>query len=455
MLEPIIRIPAATIPYHYKSPLGPHGHSLPGGAQRDPLRFALAMTQQYGDIARVRFLSWPGYLVNHPHGVKHVLEENQRNYTKDVYTLKFFRPFLGNGLLTNDGESWLHQRRLVQPALHRQHMAALGTLVTGATDAMLEHWRGFAGSAEPLDISTEMMRLALRITGLALFNIDLSNEVDAVGQAFATVRALLSDYLYVPFTSLNRRVQTTVRKLDTLIYGIIDKHRRQGTDAGDLLSLLLSARDQETGLGMDDRQVRDEVVTLLLAGHETTATMLAWTWYLLSQHPEVEHHLHIELDEVLGGQLPTVERLVDLPYTQMVIKEALRLYPPVFYLGRKARSDDEISGHAIPAGSMILLCPYTTHRHPDFWEQPEVFDPQRFTPERSAGRPHYAYFPFGGGPRLCIGQHLAMMEAQLILATIAQRYRLQLVPGHPVEPELSLTLRPRHGLPMTISRLSI
>lgn len=455
MLEPILRMSTAAIPYHYRSPLGP---LLPGDAreiQRDPLRFALAMMQQYGAIARVRFLFWPGYLVNHPHGVKHVLEENHRNYTKDMYTLKFFRPLLGNGLLTNDGESWLHQRRLVQPAFHRQSMATFGKLVTGVTGAMLERWRGFASSSEPLDISAEMMRLALRITGLALFNIDLSNEADAVGQAFATVRTLLSDYIYAPFTSLNRRIQTTVRKLDTLIYDIINKHRRRGTDPGDLLSLLLSARDEETGLGMSDRQVRDEVVTLLLASYETTATTLTWTWYLLSQHPEVEHRLQIELDEVLGGQRPTLERLVDLPYIQMVIKEALRLYPPVFCLGRKARSDDEISGHTIPAGSMLLLCPYTTHRHPDFWEQPEVFDPQRFTPEHSAGRPYYAYFPFGGGPRLCIGQHFAMMETQLILATIAQRYRLQLVPGHPVEPELSLTLRPRHGLSMTVSRLPI
>jgi len=214
--------------------------------------------------------------------------------------------------------------------------------------------------------------------------------------------------------------------------------------------MLLAARDEETGEGMNDQQVRDEVMTLLLAGHETTSATLTWIWYLLSQHPEVEQRLHDEVDRVLGGQPPTVDRLDDLPYTRQVIQEAMRLYPPAFFVIRHAIADDEIGGYPVPANSLVLLMSHAVHRHPAFWEEPERFDPERFTPERSAGRPRFAYFPFGGGPRICIGNSFAMMEAQLVLATVAQRYCLRLLPGHPVELQVSLTTRPRHGLPMTL-----
>jgi len=239
-----------------------------------------------------------------------------------------------------------------------------------------------------------------------------------------------------------------------MVYSLINERHRQAGDtneeAVDLLSLLLSVRDEETGQGMNDKQVRDEVITLLVAGHETTSNLLTWTWYLLSQHPEVEQRVHAEVDKVLGGQLPAVEKLSELRYTHMVLEETLRLYPPAWIFSRKIIADDELGGYDIPKNGMILLSPYTTHRHPAFWEDPEEFDPERFTPERSAGRPHYAYFPFGGGPRMCIGSSFAMMEAQLILATIVQRYSLRLVPGHLVEPEALVTLRPKHGLPMLL-----
>lgn len=220
----------------------------------------------------------------------------------------------------------------------------------------------------------------------------------------------------------------------------------------DVILPRLSVRDEETRQGMNDQQVRDEVMTLLIAGYETVSTALVWTWYLLSQYPEMEHRLHSELDIVLRGDQPTIKHLAELTYTRMVIEEALRLYPPAWIFGRKAIADDEIGGYSIPANSIIVLSPYVTHRHPALWEHPEVFDPERFTPERSAGRPHYAYFPFGGGPRMCIGNNFALMEMQLILATIAQRYKLRLVPGYPVEPEAFLSLRPRYGLPMKLER---
>src|SRR6266700_2650341 len=390
----------------YRIAPGPRGNFLFGSArkiQRDPLQFGLTMTHQYGDIVRLRFLLWPAYLVNHPDSVKYVLQENQRNYNKDIYPYRVFQPLLGRGLVTNDGKSWFHQRHLIQPAFHRKRLAAFGTLMTGATARMLDKWQGFAERDQSLDVAAEMLRLTLHIVSKALFDIDLSKETHIVGQAVTTVNELLSDYIYAPFPSFsiptprNRRYLVACGTLDQVVHGIITQRRQQNTDADDLLSMLLLARDEETGQGMNDQQVRDEVITLLIAGHETVSTALTWTWYLLSQHPE-----------------------------------------------------DEIGGYFIPANSMIVLSPYMTHRHPAFWENPEVFAPERFTPERAASRPLYAYFPFGGGPRTCIGSNFALMEMQLILATVAQRYRLRLVPGHQVEPEALLSLRPRYGLPMTL-----
>jgi cytochrome P450 len=416
------------------------------------------MTGQYGDIVRIRFLFWPAYLINHPDGIKHVLQENQQNYHKDFYPYKIFKPLLGRGLVTNDGKSWLHQRRLMQPAFHRKSLDAFSSLMTNATISMLDQWENFAERDQPLDVAAEMQRLTLCIAGKALFNIDLSDETHTVGQAVTTVNKLLTEYLYAPLPPLNvptlrnQRLQVSYRTLDQVVQGIITQRRRQNTDPEDLLSILLLARDQETGQGMNDQQVRDEVITLLIAGHETVSNALTWTWYLLSQYPQAACHLHKELEIVLGGQIPTMDHLAKLAYTHMVLDETLRLYPPAWVFGRKAVADDEIGGYFIPANSMIVLSPYITHRHPAFWQDPEVFDPERFAPERSASRPHFAYFPFGGGPRMCIGNYFALMEMQLILATVVQRYRLHLVPGHTVEPEALLSLRPRCGLPMLLQQ---
>lgn len=435
------------------SPLG----SAPALA-RDTEGFALKMWQRYGDIVRIRFLAWPGYLLYHPDYVKYVMHDHHRNYNKQSPLLDSFRPFFGNGLFTNNGESWLHQRRLMQPAFHHKRLEHFGTVMTDATLTMLQRWQD-AGS-QPLDIPLEMTRLTLRVAGLTLFDLDLSNDLDLVGHAFTTILPQLTKYFFVPFPPLwvptpgNRRVQAGLETLNQVVYDIISQRRKHLTDpgmeTGDLLSMLLAARDEEKGKGMNDQQMRDEVMTLLGAGHETTSATLTWIWYLLSQHPEVEQRLHNEVDRVLGGQPPTVDRLDDLPYNRMVIQETMRLYPPAFFVIRHTIADDEIGGYPVPANSLILLMSHMVHRHPAFWEEPERFDPERFTPERSAGRPRYAYFPFGGGPRICIGNSLAMMEAQLVLATVAQRYCLRLVPGHPVELQVSLTTHPRHGLPMTL-----
>ena len=461
-MSELIQPPAGTMPVrHTGRPPGPRTLSPLGHAYivgRDPMRFALDIWRHYGDVVRFRLLFWPAYGVFHPDHVKRVLQENHRNYNKNFFIMKATREIFGNGLFTSDGESWLHQRRLMQPSFHHKRLAGFGHLMTEATAAMLERWQSLTSSGAPLDIPLEMMRLTQRIVGLALFSIDLSNEVDTVGRTLTTLVPLLSRYANLPFPPLwvptpqNRRLLSGMSTLDNVVYAIINERRKQPVDLDtpDLLWLLLSARDEETGEGMSDQQLRDEVLILLLAGHETTAMALTWTWYVLSQHPAVEQRLHDELDTVLGGRRPSVEDLDKLPYTRMVIQEVLRLYPPAFGFTRHALAEDEMGGYRIPANSMVFLTPYCTHRHPAFWEEPEVFDPERFTPERSAGRPRFAYFPFGGGPRQCIGNAFAMMEAQLVLATVAQRYSLRLVPGHRVEPKVLVTLRPRYGLPMTL-----
>lgn len=445
----------------HRTPPGPRGDWLLGSAhdfQQDLLGTMLRMQREHGDVVRYRFALWYGYLVNHPDGVKRILQDNNRNYNKDTFSFNLLRPMLGNGLLTSEGDVWLRQRRLAQPAFHRQRIAAFGTIMTEAALAMLERWQIAAACGEPLDASKEMMRLTLRIAGLTLFSLDISGEADVVGRAFTEASEYVAHASLDPLALLltgfpmpaQLRFRAALRALDKVVQGIITERRRQNRDTGDLLSMYLLARDEETGEGMNDRQLRDEVMTLLLAGHETTANTLAWTWYLLSGHPVIEQKLHAELAAVLGGRVPTVPDLPNLPYTRMVIEESMRLYPPAYGISRKAIAADEIGGYRIPANSVIFVSPYVMHRHPKFWENPDVFDPERFTPERSADRPPFAYFPFGGGPRLCIGNQFALIEAQLLLATVAQRYALRLVPGQPVAPEPLITLRPRNGLPMTL-----
>lgn len=444
-----------------KKPPGPWSLSPFGSAPafvRHTEGFALKMRQHYGDIVRIRLFSQPGYLLFHPDHVKYVLHDHQRNYDKQSPLVDLVRPLFGNGLFTNNGESWLHQRRLMQPSFHHKRLARFGMVMTDATLPMLERWQ--AQREQPLDIETEMTRLTLRIAGLTLFNLDLSDAVDTVGRTFNMVLPLLLQYASAPYLPLwvptpsNRRLQKGLETLNSVVSTIISERRKQLADSametGDLLSMLLAAQDEETGEVMNDQQVRDEVMTLLLAGQETTSAALTWTWYLVSEHPEIEQRLHEEVDRVLNGRLPTVEQLGDLPYTRNVLQEAMRLYPPAFYIIRHTIADDEIGGYPVPANSIVFLMAHLMHRHPAIWEEPERFDPERFTEERSANRPRFAYIPFGGGPRICIGKSLAMMEAQLVLATVAQRYSLRLVSGHPVEPQMVFTTRPRYGLPMTL-----
>jgi cytochrome P450 len=445
-----------------RMPPGPKGHPILGALpdfRRDAVQAVMDGWRQFGDIVRfggpVSF-----YLLAHPDHIKLVLQDRHRNYGHHpMFNAKFTSVF-GEGLVTTDGEYWLRQRRLVQPALHRQRIAAFGTLMTEATAAMLDRWQVHAGRGEALDIWSEMTHLSLVNLVKSLFSADWSRDAEAIEASMDLQSRHLNRRLLavidlperVPVPA-NRRFLEARNALDQIIDRLIAERRRSEVDAGDLLTMLLQARDEETGEGMSDRQVRDEVKTIFIAGHDTVANGLTWTWYLLSTHPDVGSRLRAELAEVLGGRTPTLDDLPRLRYTAMVIDEALRLYPPLWLVSRAPREDDEIGGYHIPAGVFILLCPYVTHRHPDFWENPEGFDPERFAPERTAGRPTFAYFPFAGGPRKCVGENFALMEMQLIVATVAQRYRLDLVPGHPIALRGEVSLSPRHGMLMTLKSL--
>ena len=450
-------------------PLGPKGSPLLGSMkdiQKDVLGFFARLPMEYGEFVKFRFIFWTAYFTSSPALIKHVLQDNHRNYNKQNMDYENLKPLIGEGLLTSDGEFWLRQRRLIQPAFHKTRLRAFGDLMTETTLEMVERWEQRERSDQPLDVTGEMMRLTLSIVGKALFSQDLSREASVVGEAFSVAneeislrfRTLFNPPLWMP-TRRNRRFNAASKALDEVVNEIIKTRRAELGNADestdqDLLSMLLKVRDENNGEGMSDSQLRDEVMTLLLAGHETTANALSWAWYLLSQNPQAEQRLHEELKRVLNGRTPGMDDLAELQYTRWVIQESLRLYPPAWMISRKAIEEDEFDGYLIPKGAIIEMSPYVTHRHPKYWDHPDQFIPERFKRELSEKRLPFAYLPFGGGPRLCIGRDFALSEAQLVLATIASRYCLELAAGHPVEPEPLITLRPRYGLPMYVRRIN-
>ena len=449
---------------------GPHRWSPFGvlsEVQRDPLGTFLRGRESYGDVVKFRVGMWNSYLLSHPDDIKRVLQDNNQNYRKGLI-YQYLKPVLGLGLLTNEGESWLSQRRLAQPAFHRQELGELTSIMTGAIGAMLDRWRNQTEVA-PRDIAAEMAHLTMDMVGQALLGSDLAGTSAQVHDAVKVGQEHVNWRITHPFslsenypTPRNRRFTKALRTLDDLVYSIIEQRRHSssavlsgakgGASGHDLLTLLLEARDEDTGEGMTDWQLRNEVITIFLAGHETTANALAWAWHLLSLHPEVEEQIYTEVDSVLCGRLPTLQDITRLTYTRMVLDETLRLCPPAWVIARFPVADDEASGYRIPAYSQVILSSYVTHRHPDLWQEPERFDPERFQPDQAVQRPRYAYFPFGGGPRMCIGSEFAVMEGVLALATVAREYRLRALPGHKVEPEALITLRPRGGLPMFVER---
>lgn len=448
-------------------PPGPKGNFLLGSLpelRRDPMGLFRRLREEHGDVSLFRLGRRRCYLLCHPEHVRYVLRENSRNYKKSFFFEKM-KVLLGNGLLpmTYEDDFWRTRRRLSQPPFHSRSLREFTATWTIATEDLLERWRPFARSGRPLDAFDEMIAHTLELAARTLLSIDPEHaESERVRNAFAIglehlmhkVEALVDWPEWVP-TPRNRRFLRARGELDDVIYKLIDERRRAGPDAvPDFLTTLIRACEEDPSKRVDDRQLRDEVMTLFIAGFETNASALAWTLWLLARHPDYDERLRQELKDVLDGRTPGFDDLPRLEHTRMALDESMRLYPPAWWFTREAIADDRIAGYPIPAGSIIVLSQHVTHRHPDFWEEPDRFDPLRFTPERSKSRPPLAYFPFGEGPRSCIGRHFAMLQMQLVVAMIAQRYRIRDEPGHEVELWPVITLRPRNGVPIRIEEVA-
>ena len=439
-------------------PRGPRGHWLLGSgpdAARDQLGFYTACAQEYGDIVPLRLGPRRGLLAYHPDAIEEVLVTRNRDYVKSP-GIRLLARLLGNGLVLSEDGVWLRQRRLVQPAFHRQRVHAYGELMATFAARRLAGWK----DGEILDAHAEMVALTQAIVAKTLFDADVSDETYAIAQAmnvltedFGARLGSLLQYLpdWVP-TPGHIRMRRAVRRLDAVVYGMIEARRRHPEDRGDLLSILLAAQDADDGSRMTAEQVRDEVMTLFMAGHETTAVTLSWAWYLLAQHAEVDARLASEVRAVLVERPPTVDDLPRLTYAEAVISESLRLYPPAYAMARQAREPTEVAGHPVAPGVIVILPTWVVHRDPRWFDEPEAFRPERWAGDLARRLPRFAYFPFGGGPRQCIGNAFAMMEAVLILAAIAQRFRLTLLPGQSVTPSPSITLRPEPGPRMRVER---
>jgi cytochrome P450 len=438
---------------------GPRGLPLLGSAlqlARDPRLALLAWAREHGPMVRIPLGPAVAYMVAHPEGVKHVLQTRADNYHKATQT-RFLTEFLGLSMLTLEGDAWQRRRRLAQPAFHKERLAEVARAMTSGAERMLARWRCHAGSGRSFDVAAEMMRVTLGVAGETLLGVDLSASAEDVARALPVVldhvharsMSVLPLPLWVP-TPQNRRYHAARRVLDTLVGGLIRAWRSGRATPTGLMAMIMDARDEETGEPLGDEELRNEVMTLIVAGHETTAAALSWTFWLLAQNPAAARRLREELAEVLGDRAPTVQDLPRLSVAANTVKEAMRLMPPAWVIGRTPLADDEIGGYHVPAGSLVLLAPCVTHRDPSLWDDPETFDPDRFTPERAAGRHRMAYYPFSDGPRVCIGKAFSMMEATLVLAMVAQRYRLELDRARPVEIHASLTLRPKNGLWMTL-----
>jgi cytochrome P450 len=419
------------------------------GPGRDPLAFFSDISRTYGDIAFVHMATERLCLLNHPQLVKDVLVTHQKNFRKGR-GLERAKRLLGEGLLTSEGHTHLRQRRLMQPAFHKERISAYSRVMTTHAEQVQQEWRAGA----EVDMAAEMMRLTLGIVGKTLFDADVAKDARNVGEALTAVLDSFWISMLPLIDVLERLPLPAIRKgrharaeLDRIIYGMIADRRRDLHDRGDLLSMLLMAQDDEAdGAGMSDQQVRDEAMTIFLAGHETTANALSWMFYLLSQAPEVEAEWHAELDTVLGGRVPTLADIPQLPVTERVITEAMRLYPPAWIIGRRAIADYPVGEYVVPARSIVVVSPYLLQRDARFFAEPERFMPSRWTAEFRASLPPFAYFPFGGGTRRCIGEQFASMELILVAATIGRRWSFRTAPGHPVVPQPVVTLRMKHGL---------
>lgn len=422
---------------------------------KDRLGFLTSLAK-LGDISHFKMGKQLAFFINHPEMVRDVLITNHAKFEKGR-ALKRAKKLLGEGLLTSEGATHLRQRRMIQPAFHRQRIAGYANSMIEFGAKMADEWQ----DGEERDISNEMMRLTLNIVGKTLFSANVAEEADEVGKAMTDLVELF-DYLMLPFSELleklplphSRRFKKAKNILDTVIYDIINERRKSGEDKGDLLSMLLMAQDEDDGGQMSDLQIRDECLTIFLAGHETTANALTWTWYLLSQHPEIEAKFHAEIDSVIGNRIPTPEDYPKLKFTEAILAESMRLFPPAWGNGRLAIQEHELGGYKIPEKSLVLMSMYVLHRDKRFWTEPNSFKPERFLHEnaiKEAGN-KFIYFPFGGGVRRCIGEQFAWMEGVLLLATLGKKWKLKLNPTQKIVPQPMITLRSKYGMKMKIEK---
>ncbi|VTU15056.1 Epi-isozizaene 5-monooxygenase/(E)-beta-farnesene synthase [Variovorax sp. PBL-H6] len=424
----------------------------------DPLQALLGVVKRHGDVACVNVGFEKIYLLSHPDHVEHVFHANSGNFIKDGSMWAAGQQLAGNGLGTTEGSAWLRQRRMMQPQFHRQKLAVMTSLLAEAAAEGLEAWRPAAENGQPIELLKELKSISTHTFLRALLSTsinakEMSELTEAVNVAFRHINVLmwtnsLPQWLPIPGS---RRFQQARRTIDRIIYPIIRSRYRQPCEGGDLLDLLLVARDADTGEGMSEQQVRDELVTLLVAAHETTATALAWTVHFLCGHPEAAQRVAAEASSLAGDRPPEFADLGKLAYTKMAFQEAMRLKGPLWLTVRRAVAEDNIAGYRIPAGSLVAIVPYVIHRHPAIWQRPEAFEPERFTEANAKGRHRGAYLPFGAGGHLCIGKSFATMQAQLLLAMLFQRYRVSLVPGHKVELQAAIVLRPRNGILVTLA----
>ena len=422
--------------------------------RRDQLGFYASCAQQYGDVVATRMGPYRIVLVYHPDAIEELLVARNRDFVKSP-GVRLLRPLLGEGLLLSESDTWLRQRRLIQPAFHRQRVASYGDVMSAFAARHVSRWK----AGDVIDVHAEMMELTQAIVAKTLFDADVSGDAhDAIQAAKVLAEdfgARLRSFRLIPYwvpTPRNLRSRRAVRRLDALVHRIIAARQQSQEDRGDLLSMLVQAQDADDGTRMTARQVRDEVMTIFMAGHETTAVALSWTWYLLAQHPEADARLAAELRDVLGDRPAAVTDLPRLKYTEMVVTESMRLYPPAYGLGRQAVRATELAGHALAAGDIVIVPTWVVHRDRRWFDDPEAFRPERWVGDFAQRLPRYAYFPFGGGPRQCIGNGFAMMEAILVVAAIAQRLRLSLVPGQHITPTPYVTVRPEPGIRVHLAR---
>lgn len=437
-------------------PPGPEGLPFIGSLidyYGDPLGFLTRISAEYGDIVYYKVGSRRIYLLNHPDHIKDVLVTHNRNFTKS-HALGRAKIVLGEGLLTNEGDSHLKQRRIIQPVFHHKRIRTYGDIMADRAHRAGGDWQ----NGDVVDIQKEMNRLTLAIVSKTLFDADVESESDDIVESLTDIVNLFPRFI-VPYSEIvdrlplpsNNRCYEALDRLNGIIYRLIEERRSAAGSKEDLLSMLLEAQDEEgNGEGMSDRQVRDEAITLFLAGQETMANSLAWTWYLISRHPEIEKKLHEEIDAVLNGRLPTVDDLGKLPYTHKALKEAMRLYPPAWAVARRTVEDYSVGGYTVPSGADIFMSQYVVHRDSRFYPNPLEFDPDRW--DKESDIPKFAYFPFGGGPRRCIGEPFAWMEGVISIATLASRWKMRLVPNQRIVPDPLITIRPKYGIKMIMER---